>query len=290
MTTTVAHQELRTAWTRWHAARELDLREEHGWLSLTGLHWLQAAPTAVDGLPGRWSYRSGDAVLQAAASDGLTLVTESGSAAPIDGTITASVVEAGSLRWIAHGDTIVELVLRGGRYAIRLRDPSAPELAAFRGVPAFPVDPDWIRPGQFTAAVPRRVTVDTARDDLRQQVTAVGTVDVEIGGDTYALVATAGQKGRLNLSFTDPTNGLSTARWRVVSTSIPTETGSLVVDFNRTVNLPFSFTEFGTCPAPVPGNHIPVPVTAGEQAPIRVTGEFATLAVGNQRNPEQVRG
>ena len=64
----------------------------------------------------------------------------------------------------------------------------------------------------------------------------------------------------------------------MVSTSIPTETGSLVVDFNRTVNLPFSFTEFGTCPAPVPGNTSPVPVTAGEKAPIRVTGDAAILA------------
>lgn len=290
MTTTVAHQDLSTAWSRWHAARELDLREAHGWLSMTGFHWLQAAPTAVEGLPGRWSYRSGDAVLEAAAADGLTLVTESDSPTPVDGTITASVAEAGSLRWISRGDVIVELVLRGGRYAIRLRDPAAPELAAIDGVPAFPVEPDWIRPGQFTAAEPRRVTVDTARDDLRQQVTVVGTVEVEIGGDTYPLVATAGQQGRLNLSFTDPTNGLSSARWRVVSTSIPTETGSLVVDFNRTVNLPFSFTEFGTCPAPVVGNHIPVPVTAGEQAPIRVTGDSAAHAADRQDDPQQVQG
>jgi uncharacterized protein (DUF1684 family) len=58
----------------------------------------------------------------------------------------------------------------------------------------------------------------------------------------------------------------------VVTTSVPTENGSLVVDFNRTVNLPFSFTEFGTCPAPVAGNDLPVAVTAGELAPIRVTG------------------
>ena len=197
MTTTVAHQELFTAWTSWHAARELDLREEHGWLSLTGFHWLPAAPTAVDGLPGRWSYRSGDAVLEAAAADGLTLATESGCRrhrlmAPSPRRSPRPARCGGS----RHGDIIVELVLRGGRYAIRLRDPAAPELAAFAGVPAFPVDPDWIRPGQFTACRhPGRITVDTARDDLRQQVTAVGTVEVEIGGDTYSLVATAGPEG-----------------------------------------------------------------------------------------------
>ena len=64
MTTTVARQELFTAWESWHAARELDLQEEHGWLSITGFHWLQPVPTEVDGLPGRWSFESGDAVLR----------------------------------------------------------------------------------------------------------------------------------------------------------------------------------------------------------------------------------
>jgi uncharacterized protein (DUF1684 family) len=193
--------------------------------------------------------------------------------AAVDGIVTGSVAEAGSLLWVSYRDVVVELILRGGRYAIRLRDPAGPERAAFTGVPAFPVDPTWIRPGRFTAlAVPGRITVETARSDLRQQVTAVGTVEVEIDGQLHSLVATAGQGGRLNLSFTDPTNRTETAPWRVVSTSVPTESGSLVVDFNRAVNLPFAFTEFGTCPAPVAGNALPVRVTAGELAPIRVTG------------------
>ena len=140
-------------------------------------------------------------------------------------------------------------------------------------MPAFPVDPSWIRPGHFTAyPQARRITVDTARSDLHQQVTAIGTVEVEIDGRLHSLVATAGQRGRLNVSFTDRTNGQQTARWRVVGTSVPTDKGSLVVDFNRSVNLPFAFTEFGTCPAPIAGNDLPLPVTAGERAPIRVTG------------------
>jgi peptidoglycan biosynthesis protein MviN/MurJ (putative lipid II flippase) len=36
----------------------------------------------------------------------------------VDGTITATVAEAGSLAWLRYGDKLVELVLRGGRYAI----------------------------------------------------------------------------------------------------------------------------------------------------------------------------
>jgi len=270
---TKAPTELSAAWTNWHAAREQTLAGEHGWLSLVGFHWLPATPTSFASLPGRWSYDDGRAVLAADVADGLVLASGPQQGVAVDSIVTASVAEAGSLLWVQDGDVVVELLLRGGRYAIRLRDPGAPERSAFAGVPAFPVDPAWIRPGHFTAyPETRRITVETARSDLRQQVTAVGTVQVEIGGQQHSLVATAGQGGRLNLSFTDQTNGRQTAPWRVVSTSVPSEKGSLVVDFNRTVNLPFVFTEFGTCPAPVAGNEVPAAVTAGEQAPIRVTG------------------
>ena len=41
--------------------------------------------------------------------------------------------------------------------------------------------------------------------------------------------------------------------------------GSVLIDFNRTINLPFAFTAYGTCPAPVPGNRLGLPVTAGEK-------------------------
>ena len=131
-------------------------------------------------------------------------------------------------------------------------------------------------PATFTAFdAPRAVTVDTARDDLRQNVTAVGTVGFEVNGRPYSLTATRGPDDRLFVSFRDLTNGTQTAPWRVVATSAPSDDGSLVIDFNRAVNLPFAFTEFGTCPAPVPGNDLSLAVTAGELAPVRVTGPAA---------------
>ena len=249
MTTTVAPSELFTAWQAWHQNREAELATEHGWLSITGFHWLPETPTALGDLPGRWSADGDHAILTASSDDGLGVASGIGTGQSVDGTITSAVAEAGSLQWIRRGDILVELVLRGGRYAIRVRDPRGPERLAFNGVPAFDVDPQWIRPGRFVAyPEPERVTVDTARSDLRQQVAAVGTVTLDISGRQHTLVATAGQRGRVNLSFRDTTSGRQTAPWRVVSTSVPTEYGDLVVDFNRTVNLPFAFTEFGTAP------------------------------------------
>ena len=179
-----------------------------------------------------------------------------------------------------HGALIIELVLRGGRYAIRRRDPQGPERLAFHGIPAFEVDPHWIRPGRFSAYdVPRRITVDTARDDLRQQVTAVGTVEVSfdrfignsIGSGRHLLIATAGRGGRLNLSFRDTTNRRehrALARRHDVGPDPERHPGRRLqprrqpaVRLHRVRDLPGAG----------PGQPLPFAVTAGERAPVRVT-------------------
>jgi uncharacterized protein (DUF1684 family) len=269
------HPDQQTTWNQWHAARERDLAVPHGWLSLTAFQWLTDTATSVVDLPGRFGADDRGAFVTATAGDGLLLASGPSAGEPVDGTVTAEVAEAGSLLWLRYRDVLVELVLRGGRYAVRLRDPQAPERTAFRRIPAFPFDDAWRVTGHFTSDGPHPLTVDTARPDLRQLVTAVGAVSFAIGGTRYTLIATAGRHDRLNLLFHDLTNGDQTAPWRVVSTSVPQDDGTVVIDFNRAVNLPFAFTQFGTCPAPVAGNQVPIAVTAGELAPVRVTGPAA---------------
>ena len=277
--------DLQVAWKRWHISRQRDLAVPHGWLSLTHFQWLDESPAALPGLPGALRVQRRDGALLAAVfvdvSDGLRLAAGPQAGESVHGEVTAEVPEAGSLLWLRHREVLVELVLRDGRYAVRVRDPQGPELAAFQGIPAFPVSEAWQVPATFTAFdAPRAVTVDTARDDLRQNVTAVGTVSFPLDGLQHTLTATRGPDDRLYVSFRDLTNGTKTAPWRVVTASVPAgaavpDDGTVIIDFNRAVNLPFAFTEFGTCPAPVPGNDLPLAVTAGELAPVRVTGPTA---------------
>jgi uncharacterized protein len=277
--------DIQVAWKRWHISRQRDLAVPHGWLSLTHFQWLGESPAALPGLPGVFSAHDRDGSFVATVfvdvSDGLEPAAGPRAGEPIHGEITAEVAEAGSLLWLRYREVRVELVLRGGRYAVRVRDPQAPELAAFQGIPAFPVDEAWRVTAHFTAFdAPRAITVDTAREDLRQNVTAVGTLSFELDGRQSTLTATRGPDDRLYVSFRDHTNGTKTAPWRVVTVSVPAgdglpDDGTVVIDFNRAVNLPFAFTEFGTCPAPVPGNDLPLAVTAGELAPVRVTGPAA---------------
>jgi uncharacterized protein (DUF1684 family) len=252
--------ELEQDWRSWHAQREADLNTDHGWLTVVAFNWLTSVPSAIEGLPGRWWTDGRFAHVDAA---GLILDGE-----PLNGTASASVAEAGSLSWLYYGDKLVELVLRGGRYAIRQRDPKAATRLGFSGVPAYPVDPRWVTTGHFTPlAQGERVEVATARPDLRQHVTVVGTVHLALDESAYELVATAAGEGKLSLSFYDETNGVETAAWRTVTTGVVQGDRSVVVDFNRTINLPFAFTDYGTCPAPVEGNSLPLTVTAGEKSP-----------------------
>jgi hypothetical protein len=99
---------------------------------------------------------------------------------------------------------------------ITATDPEAATRRSFDGVPAFPVDPRWLVAGRYIPYdEPRQVEVATARADLRQYVTAVGVVHVELGGTAYGLVATVAAGGRIDgpvvLSFHDETNGSETA-------------------------------------------------------------------------------
>jgi uncharacterized protein (DUF1684 family) len=251
--------DLEQDWQTWHALREQDLDTDYGWLTVVAFDWLPSAPGLIEGLPGKWW--ADDERAHVTASGELTLNGE-----PVDGTVSATVAEAGSLSWLLYGDRLVELVLRGGRYAVRQRDPRAAMRRGFTGVPTYPVNADWVVRGYYTPyPEPERVEVSTARDDLRQHVTAVGTVHLALGGSAYELVATAAGGGRLTLSFHDKTNGEETAPWRSVTTGVVERDQSVLIDFNRTINLPFAFTAYGTCPAPVPGNRLGLPVAAGEK-------------------------
>lgn len=269
---TTAVETFAAQWQDWHQARERALTTPHGWLTLTSFHWLPGTPTPLPGLPGRFWVSRGQAVFEGSAQDGVRVLSAEGEVGgPVLGETRAQVAEARSLEWLAVGDVVVELALRGGRYAVRTRDPQAPALLQFAGVPTFDLDPGWIVEGtveHFDA--PRRIEVRTARADLVQYLTAVAAITLDIDGRAVSLLATAGAGGTFTLAFADATSGDSTAPWRSVSTSVPDAEGRLRVDFNRAVNFPFAFSDYGTCPAPPAGNILPVAVTAGERAPLRV--------------------
>ena len=94
----------------------------------------------------------------------------------------------------------------------------------------------------------------------------IGEVTFRAAGEEQRLAVTKGKYG-WGVEFHDPTNGDETERWRQLHFDAAADDGDgeVVLDFNRALNMWFAFTDFATCPAPIVGNVITVPVRAGER-------------------------
>ena len=252
-------------WGRFRAGRDAALATPHGWLSLTAFHWLPAAPAALPGLPGWWSFEGTTAHLTANSRDHLTLV-ESGLA--VDATITAELADEESLNWVSFGTVVVELGMRANKYMVRTRDSQSPVLTSFTGVPVFAYNPDLVVTASFARFdQPRSEVIATANPLVGGVAELVGEVTFELAGTHYTLAAEEGALGALVVSFYDASNGDTTSHWRKIELTRPRPDGSVIIDFNRAINYPSAFTDFGTCPAPIPANTLPVAIEAGEQDP-----------------------
>ncbi|SDS11249.1 DUF1684 domain-containing protein [Microlunatus soli] len=275
------------AWHELRAERFGKLSEPYSVLAQSGLHWLTESPQRITDLPGRWYVDGGRAALIADEGDSLRRpVTEE----LIIGTVRLAVPEAGAALFaefgpLGEGAKRIELIKRTGSYALRIYDPAAVARQEFRGVPAYPFDPAWVVRASFTEYVtPRSITVPGAQTGLEHHREAIGEVWFERDGAEHRLVV-FGDHGT-SILFSDVTSGAETAPWRILPIELgdPTAGGpaDVLLDFNRAVNLPYAFNDFGTCPQPPEDNRIELAVTAGEQAPYRVDLEPALTPVAEE--------
>lgn len=283
-------------WADWRGRRLASLHTDYGWLTLASYEWLPESPSELDSVPGLWSAQDGTAHIAPQNPESPVLLNLAGE--PLKGgTVTLAEGESdivarfdaarrpfdalfrnGSRRRVDHGMVHIELGVRGGRYMIRTRLPK-PELAK---IPTYPYDPSWIVSAVFEpSASPYVESVASARDDTTVFTTIEGTVRFHIPGldeEVVAAVESSGEVGEntaYTLTFSDSTNGKSTPRWRFVSVVVFGRPGpegwapgehNAVIDFNRALCYPMAFGPYAVCPAPVLGNSIPAPVTAGEKA------------------------
>lgn len=250
-------------WQDWKADRERGLAEPLGWLALVSLDWLGETPQRYGGLPGLWWQ---DAEAAYVDPDGGEL-THNGT--PVTGVTRFELVNSGAGTRVAAGDVEIEIARRSG-YLIRVHDPKAAALGAFRGVPSYAPAEGWALTGTFEPFdEPRPTQVGAVVEGLGHVYVAPGIVRFSHEGAEYTLTAFNGkQAGSLLILFTDETSGKTTyAANRSLNIAAPGADGVVRLDFNRATNLPCAFTDFATCPLPPAGNHLPFAVTAGEQIP-----------------------
>ena len=252
------------------AERDARLRSPEGWLTLVGLSWLTPGENPVGAdpsnpviLPGQGiPPRVGSLLLE---DERVRFVTHEGIDLPEGPMVDdlagePSVLQLGSVRF--------HVIKRGERFGVRVRDASAPALAAFDGLPHFPIDLGWRVTATLEPAEPdATIEIMDVTGSLSREATP-GSVAFERDGTTWRIAAVAGDEeaGTLWLIFGDATNGTDTyGGGRFLYTEPVAADGTVVVDFNLAYKPPCVFSPYATCPLPPPQNRLALRIEAGEK-------------------------
>lgn len=263
--TTASADTFTAEWEDWHRRHAENLADPHGFLAVTGLHWLTATPQRFPDAPGAWSTGPGGVVV--VLDEGEQLVIDG---APVQGTHRFGVIPERSGINAVWGAAVIEVAKRGGHDIVRPRHPDNPLRTGFRGTPAYSPDPKWVVTGRYTAFDrPRPTTVGAAVEGLEHVYDAPGQIEFDLEGRALRLTVFPGKApGHLSVLFTDATSGVTTyAANRVLQLPPPGPGGTVTLDFNRAVNLPCAYTDLATCPLPPAENRLPVAIEAGEKIP-----------------------
>ncbi len=107
-------------WEAWREAREARLTSPHGFLAVTGLHWLTDEPQRFDDVPGAWSTTADGVVVDLA--EGEELIVDG---VALSGRHTIGPVDEEGVR-ASYDDAVVEVSSRGGAVMVRPRRPDNP--------------------------------------------------------------------------------------------------------------------------------------------------------------------
>ena len=261
--------------TEWRARRLESLTSDVGWLTLTGLFWLEPGENTV-GSESDATVRLPDERAPSQVGTfglhGTTIQFESAPGVEVthDGTPVDSLVVApdssGDATLLEIGAINFFVIERGDRFAVRVRDRSHPARQSFLGLDYFPIDPEWNVAGRFEPHEPTKtIPVPNVLGTVNKQPSP-GRVVFEKDGESYRLDALEGPNGQLFLVFADQTSGDSTyGGGRFLYTAAPGQDGQVTLDFNKSYNPPCAFTDFATCPLPPRQNRLRIEIEAGEK-------------------------
>jgi uncharacterized protein (DUF1684 family) len=269
-----ADEAYRASIQEWRDAREARLKADGGWLSVAGLTWLRPGENSFGAGPGvdvvlpkgSAPARAGVFVLKGSGETSVELapgVSASLAGRPLRG---RTLLKPDSAERVELGDVTLQVIERGGRYAIRLRDRTAAARREFTGCrwyeikESYRIEAKWVPyPSR------RRIKVPNVVGETESMVSP-GYAEFELGGKRVQLVGALEAPDSTELWFIlrDQTSGKETyPAGRFLYAELP-KAGKVVLDFNKSYNPPCAFTAFATCPLPPPSNWMPVRVEAGE--------------------------
>ena len=259
----------------WQQARNDRLDQPDGWLTLSGLYWLNQGENSFGSAEGNDLVFPNDS---APAHMGVLMLeadSVSFSSHPgVELTVGDSLLSRGGLRKDISGSPDIlkwqslswYIIQRGERIGVRLKDSENPNYVNFKPTELFAIDSSWRIPAKLLP-FDTTTTIDIVNvlGDTSPNPTP-GILHFDIDGKNYELtpIAEPGDDSYF-IIFSDATSGVSTygaGRFLVVPAA--DEQGITIIDFNRSYNMPCVFSPYATCPLPPPENMLKVAIEAGE--------------------------
>jgi uncharacterized protein (DUF1684 family) len=267
----------------WRARRLERLKSDSGWLTISGLYWLEPGKNVLgsdpsaqvsfpkDASPAKAGViqlqfhpatRAAEMVLTAVPGAGIkrdsVMVQQEPLALDKDG--SSPVYSLGRLKfWV---------IQRGQRYAIRVRDPESSIRKTFAGLENWPVDSKLCVEGQLKPNAKSTYVLVPNIVGYVDSMLAPGVVMFSLGDKSLSLTPVLedpADSTTLFFIFQDATSGKETYGGGRFLYGDLEPSGRVVLDFNKAYNPPCAFNPNTTCPLPPEGNVLPIAVRAGEK-------------------------
>jgi uncharacterized protein len=259
----------------WRTTREARLKADGGWLTVAGLFWLKEGdnrfgsdksndivlPASAPGRAGVFTFHAGETRFQLEAGVAGTM----GGKPAATGTLRADTSKEEEILQV--GPLTMQVIERGGRYGIRLKDMQSAQRKAFTGLRWFPVKEAYRITARFVAA-PTIIQVPNILGQV-SDMPRPGYLVFTVNGQEVRLDPVIEEPGdkELFIIFRDETAPKETyGAGRFVYADMPRD-GQVILDFNKAYSPPCAFTPFATCPLPPKQNRLPVRIEAGELNP-----------------------
>jgi hypothetical protein len=278
VTLATADEAYRAAVRKWRSEREARLTSDGGWLTVAGLFWLKEGDNPFGTDPGA------DIVLPAGSApakagvfarkgERVTLRLLPGAAGrvggkPVEGPVALRADTSGASDVLEMGDLSMNVIERGGRYGIRLKDRNNAPRKSFTRLKWFEVEEEYrIEARWVPYPEPKPVEVPNVLGQIAP-MPSPGYAEFTLAGKALRLdaVLEGPDAEELFIIFRDQTSGKETyGAGRFLYADLP-KGGKVVLDFNKAYSPPCAFTPYATCPLPPRQNRLPVRVEAGELA------------------------
>jgi uncharacterized protein (DUF1684 family) len=262
---------------KWQSDRLASLTKEDGWLTLIGLFWLNEGENKFG------SFRENPVVLprykappiagslwlengrvRIEARPGVEITADGN---PVSTLELKADIDDGGPTILKLGSLIINVVKRGDRLGVRVKDSESVARSEFKGLEYFPIDPKWRLEARFEPYQPAKKIPITNVLGMTDEETSPGAIAFDFGGRIYRIdpIIEKGEKD-LFVMIADGTTGKeSYGAGRYLYVSPPDAAGKMVIDFNKAYNPPCAFTNYATCPLPPKQNRLPFRIEAGEK-------------------------